>query len=250
MEKIKAIIVDDEHHARTVLTKLLAMSFPEIEIIGEGGSLPEAVDLIHANSPDLVFLDIEMPNYSGLQINDFVKSNRNFEIVFVTAYNHYAINAIKISAFDYLLKPVQLDDLKETISRFKEKQTDITVVNNKLEILNENLKPNQPKKLVIQTHQGIHYFYMDGIHFLEASGMYTFIHSKTGKFMASKPIKDFEDLLDNNFYRIHRSYIVNCNSVIKFSAKEGNSVSLVDGSSLPLSRAKKVEFFSKLNILK
>lgn len=250
MNRIKAIIVDDEQHARTVLNKLLGMAFPEIDIVAEGSNLPEAVNLIQTHSPDLVFLDIEMPNYSGLQINDFIKSQRNFEIVFVTAYNHYAINAIKISAFDYLLKPVQLDDLKETIARFKEKKTDSNVINNKLEILNENLKPNQPKKLVIQTHQGIHYFDLDSIHFLEASGMYTFIHSKTGKFVASKPIKDFEELLDQNFYRIHRSYIVNCNSVIKYSAKEGNTVSLTDGSSIPLSRAKKDEFLARLNELK
>ena len=173
MNEIKAIIIDDELHARTLLSKILNMSFPEIKIVGEGENLPKAVELIYSLKPDLVFLDIEMPNYSGLQINDFITANRNFDIIFVTAYNQFAVNAIKISAFDYLLKPIQIDELTATIKRYKEKYKLSTenIISKKLEVLSQNLKPNNPKKLIIQTHQGIHYFELDNILYLEASGI-------------------------------------------------------------------------------
>jgi two-component system LytT family response regulator len=244
MNEIKAIIIDDELHARTLLSKILNMSFPEIKIVGEGENLPKAVELIYSLKPDLVFFDIEMPNYSGLQINDFITADRNFDIIFVTAYNQFAVNAIKISAFDYLLKPIQIDELTATIKRYKEKYKLSTenIISKKLEVLSQNLKPNNPKKLIIQTHQGIHYFELDNIVYLEASGMYTIIHSKDGQFVASKPLKEFEEILSSNYFRIHRSYIVNCDFITKYSNKEGGAITLSNGSSLPLSRNRKDDF--------
>jgi two-component system, LytTR family, response regulator len=244
MSEIKAIIIDDELHARTILSKLLNFSFPEIKIVGEGEDLPKAIELIYKEKPDLVFLDIEMPNYSGLQINDFLGTKRNFDIIFVTAYNQFAINAIKISAFDYLLKPIQEEELAISINRFKEKFETSKNLNtiDKLEILNENLKSTHPKKLIIQNHQGIYYFELETIFYLEASGMYTIVHSKEGQFVASKPLKDFESLLSSNFFRIHRSYIVNCDYITKYSNKEGSAITINNGTSLPLSRSKKEEF--------
>jgi len=197
----------------------------------------------------LVFLDIEMPNYSGLQINDFIKSDRNFEIVFITAYNQFAIEALRISAFDYLLKPIQLEELEQTIMRFKAKLNKLSEqkITDKLAVLNHNLNPNVSKKIVIQTHQGIHYFEINKIYYLEASGMYTVFHLEAGQFVASKPLKDFEDILGTGFFRIHRSYIVNCNYIIKYSNKEGAMVTLINNATLPLSRSKREEFinFSK-----
>lgn len=248
MESIRVIIIDDEQHARTVLSKLLEKSFPEVTIVGEGDSLPIAIELIHSQSPDIVFLDIEMPNYSGLQINDFIREGREFDIVFITAYNQYAINAIKISAFDYLLKPIDANELKETILRFKQKKArpQVPSVHQRLEALNENLVAHLPKKLIIQTHQGVHYFEMENILYIEASGMYTIVHSKTGQFVASKPIKEFESLLNENFFRIHRSYVVNCSYVVKYSNKDGGLVTLLDGTSIPISRTKKNELLAYL----
>ncbi|MCA6437364.1 MAG: response regulator transcription factor [Bacteroidetes bacterium] len=241
MENIKVIVIDDEQHARTVLGALLEKSFPEVTIVGEGDSLPKAIELIHSKNPDIVFLDIEMPNYSGLQINDFIKEGREFDIVFITAYDQYAINAIKMAAFDYLLKPIDANELKETISRFKQKKEKnlSNSVHQRLTALNENLTASQPKKLIIQTHQGVHYFEMENILYIEASGMYTIVHSKTGQFVASKPIKEFESLLNEYFFRAHRSYVVNCNYVVKYSNKDGGLVTLVDGTSIPISRTKK-----------
>lgn len=244
MNEIKAIIIDDESHARDLLSKIITISFPDIKLVGQGENLPQAVDLIYSLKPDLVFLDIEMPNYSGLQINDFIKTDKNFDIIFVTAYDQFAINAIKISAFDYLLKPVQIDELTNTINRYKEKNklNSENTIQKKLNALSNNLKPNNPKKLVIQTHQGIHYFELDNIFYLEAGGMYTIIHSKDGQFVASKPLKEFEEILSANYFRTHRSYIVNCDYVIKYSSKEGGAITLSNGSSLPISRSRKDEF--------
>lgn len=243
MTTIKAIIIDDESHARTMLKELILLANLKIEIIGEGENLPSAVNLIYSLKPDIVFLDIEMPSYSGLQINDFLKDKTDFEIIFITAYNQYAIEALRMAAFDYLLKPLQIEDLTQSIERYHNKKKHPPLnLTNKLDTLSNNLSNNAPKKIIIQTHQGIHYFELDKIYYLEASGMYTVFHLESGQFIASKPLKDFEDILGNNFFRIHRSYIINCNFVIKYSNKEGAMITLINNTTLPLSRSKKEEF--------
>jgi two-component system LytT family response regulator len=243
-QKIKAIIVDDEKHSRTLLKELIELAELEVEIIGEGENLPNAVELIYSLKPDLVFLDIEMPGYSGLQINDFIKSEREFDIIFVTAYNQFAIEALRMSAFDYLLKPLEIDELTASIDRYKKKKV-LKIDNSitkKLEVLTNNLATTTNKKIVIQSQQGMHYFETDKIYYLEASSMYTIIHMDTGQFVASKPIKDFEEILSPNFFRIHRSYIINCNYVVKYSNKEGAVVTLINNTSLPISRSKRDDF--------
>ena len=245
---LKAFIIDDEAHARTVLKTLLQRNFPEVEICGEAESIPRAIGAIHEHKPDVLFLDIEMPHFSGLQINEFLTEERDFEIIFVTAYNQYAINAIKLSAFDYLLKPIQINELRESISRlvhkknFDEKNSSAE----KIRVLEQNLDTAQPKKLVIPTHQGIHYFDLENISHLEASGMYTIIHTQNEQFVASKPIKEFEDMLTTNFFRIHRSYILNCDYITRYSNKDGGNVTLKNGIVLPISRNKKELFLEFL----
>ncbi len=246
---LKAFIIDDEAHARTVLKTLLQRNFPEVDICGEAESIPKAMDAIHEHKPDVLFLDIEMPHFSGLQIHEFLKDGRNFEIIFVTAYNQYAINAIKLSAFDYLLKPLQINELRESISRLQHKinKTDKTTSSEKLKILQQNMDHAQPKKLVIHTHQGTRYFELDKITHLEASGMYTIIHMKQEQFVASKPLKDFEEMLTSNFYRVHRSFIVNCSQIDTLSNKDGGYISLRNEKIIPISRSKKEGLLELLN---
>jgi two-component system LytT family response regulator len=242
-QKIRAIIIDDEKHSRTLIKELIELSELDVNIIGEGENLPSAIELIYSLKPDLVFLDIEMPGYSGLQISDFIKADRDFDIIFVTAYNQFAIEALRMSAFDYLLKPLEIDELTASIERFKKRKA-LAVDNSitkKLDILTNNLTKTN-KKIVIQSQQGMHYFETDKIYYLEASSMYTVIHLETGQFVASKPIKDFEEILSDNFFRIHRSYIINCNYVVKYSNKDGAIVTLINNTSLPISRSKRDEF--------
>lgn len=241
MTKYKAIIVDDEQHARIVLMNLLSGKFDFIEVVGEAANLPEAIELINKTDPNIVFLDIEMPKFSGLRIAEFIGKERNFEIIFVTAYDHYAINAFKVSAFDYLLKPVQADDLKVTLERLKERLTYKADLSSKLKALDENMSNGKVKKLVIHTHQGIHYFDLESILYIEASGMYSVIHTFDANFVASKPLKDLEELLDSRFFRAHRSYIVNCENVIKVNNKEALAL-LKNNHSIPISRTKKEDF--------
>lgn len=245
MTKLRAIIVDDEQHARVVLKSLLS-KLDGVEVVAESSNLPEAIDLLKQLKPNLLFLDIEMPKYSGLRIAEFIGQEKDFEIVFVTAYNHYAINAFKVSAFDYLLKPIQLSELNTTLDRLKNKLKYQNDLPNKLKVLDENLSGDRLKKLTIHSHQGIHYFELDSIVYIEASGMYSIIQTTTDSFVASKPLKDIEDHLDSRFFRIHRSYIVNCNNVTKVLNKEGTSVILKNGKSLPLARSKKEEFLKCL----
>jgi len=148
MNTIKAIIIDDESHARTMLKELILLANLKIEIIGEGENLPSDVNLIYSLKPDIVFLDIEMPGYSGLQINDFLKDKTDFDIIFITAYNQYAIEALRMAAFDYLLKPLQIEDLTQSIQRYenKKKNKSLNFTTNKLEALSNNLLNNTQKK--------------------------------------------------------------------------------------------------------
>lgn len=242
--KLKAYIIDDESHARTVLKTLIERNFQEVEICGEAESIPKAIDAIKEQKPELLFLDIEMPHFSGLQIHEFFNDGHNFEIIFVTAYNQYAINAIKLSAFDYLLKPLQISELRESLHRLLIKRSSYgsNTSLEKLKALEHNMCNTQPKRLVIQTHQGTRYFDLENISHLEASGMYTIIHTKNEQFVASKPIKDFEDMLTANFFRIHRSYILNCDHITRYTNKDGGNATLKNGIVLPISRNKKELF--------
>lgn len=244
---LKAIVIDDEKHARIILKELIALNNLPVEIIGEGENLPQAIELIYALKPQLVFLDIEMPGYSGLQIADFIKDRTNFDIIFVTAYNQFAVQALRLAAFDYLLKPVQLDELTQTVARLKIKKPnlDTNTLTQQFSVLQSNLSTTA-KKIVIHTHKGKHFIEMDQIYYLEASGMYTVFHLNNAQLVASKPLKDYEAFLGGIFFRIHRSYIVNCKFVVKYSNAQGPMVTLTNAKMLPVSKNKLTTFLEFL----
>lgn len=248
MNRLKCVIIDDEKHARVILRELLKDLDREIEVVGEGSDLPQAVKLMNEYNPDILFLDIEMPNYSGLQIGDFMHPDKEVEIVFVTAYDQYAIDAIRLSAFDYLLKPVQPDDLRKCIERYKRQRSLKThsEVLPRLQNLSNNLEHGGHKKIAIRNLQHIHYLDVNTIDYVEASGMYSVFHTRTDQIVSSKPIKEYEDVLGDRFYRIHRTYIVNLEQVEQFSSENGAMVVLKSGKSLPVARAKKPAFLRKV----
>ena len=247
--KIKALIIDDEKRAINTLRSLLEMYVENVEIVATCTNVPEGVKAIQSHAPQIVFLDIEMPEYNGFQLLDFFR-NIDFEIIFITAYNDYAIRAFEASAIDYLLKPVDIDLLKKAVEKATEK-IGREYVKLKMEILREKYQSNQFKKIALPTAEGLFFVETKEIVLLEADGSYTEVWLSHGsKMVISKKLKFFEEVLQDNpgFFRSHRSYIVNINRINKYSKRE-SMISLENGKSVMISRNKKAEFEKQLKDL-
>jgi len=248
---IKAIIIDDELKSRESLKMILQQNFPQITIIQLADSVKSGFDVINQTHPDLVFLDIEMPFASGFELLE--KFNRiDFEIIFVTAYENYAIKAIKFSALDYILKPVDIDDLREAISRAQKKIEEKATEPIRYKELLANLKqPSGFTKIAIPSAEGLSFLNINDIVVCIADVNYTRIHLLNNeKILVSKTLKEFEDILsDFNFFRIHNSALVNLSHVVKYIKGEGGFIKTVDGSTYEVSRRKKNSFLEKFMIL-
>jgi two-component system LytT family response regulator len=242
---MRAIIVDDERNARLALRGVLEEYFPEIEIVSESVDVPSAVKSIHVNKPELVFLDIAMPGYSGLELLKFFdESQINFKIIFVTAYAEYAINAFELSAVDYILKPIRVEALQRALSKLNEgKSLD------SLKVLQGNLEMPQNKKIALNTGDGITFIELQDILYLKADGSYThFFISNISKITISKKISEFERLEQiGNFMRIHRSHIINLERIQKILKQDGGTVVMDNGDDLSISNDKKALLLEKFD---
>ncbi|PCI96285.1 MAG: DNA-binding response regulator [Flavobacteriales bacterium] len=214
MNKIKAIIVDDEKRARNVLDQLLSRNFDNIEVVAQCADVPSAVEEIKRLKPDVVFLDIQMPNYVGYELVNFF-DKVDFDIIFVTAFDQYAIKAFELSAIDYIVKPIDRNKLTQAVEKLalKLKQE------NKLkdyEVLFETMKSNEFKKIIIPELGNRRIVNLDEIIAIEAHGAYAKIYLLNNKpITMSKNLKHFERLLGNSlgFFRSHRAWIVNLNHI-------------------------------------
>lgn len=247
---IKALIIDDEPKARNILRHYVENFIPEISQLELADSVDAALSLLENYSPDIVFLDVEMPHKNGFDFLVQVKEPA-FDVIFTTAYNQYAIQAIRFSALDYLLKPVDPDELKEAVGRFLEKKQS----NDQKKELYENLVSNIEKKeirefrIAVPSSEGIHFFMIDEILRLEADRSYTYIHLQNKRpFIASKTLKHFEEMLDDfKFIRTHKSHLVNPKHITRIS-NDNEFVLLTDGSKAEISRRKKDEVLQQLNL--
>lgn len=241
MNKLRAILVDDEESARDVLQNLLLRFCPDVELIAKCENVLEAVDIINKEHPDLVFLDIEMPNYAGYEIVNFFKEI-NFEIIFVTAYDQYAIHAFEIAAIDYLLKPVDIERLKLSITRVKT-QRNTEQQAQRLALLSNTLESKQLKNIVVSDKGQQNIIPIESIIAIEAQESYCFIHTSEKKIVASKNLKHFETVLESlpQFIRVHKSWIVNKEHIKNYS-KSDLSIQLNNGLTTKLSKYKKAEF--------
>lgn len=243
---MNAIIVDDEKNARLALQGIIEENFPEINVLGEAKDIPNAVKLINKLNPDLVFLDISMPGYSGLELFKFFDTDEvNFKVIFVTAHAEYAINAFELSAVDYILKPIQIDALKRAISKLKEFTPE------KIEVLQKNYEVDAPKKVALSTGDGVIFLEFNDIIYLKADGSYTHFVTNNGKITVTKRIADFERLEQMGaFIRIHRSQIVNYNRIKKIVKHDGGYVIMDNGEQLSVSLSKKNTLMEKFDNLK
>ena len=241
-----AIIIDDEQNGRIALKQKLADYCPGLQLIGEADSGKEGIQLIGQLHPDIVFLDIEMPGMDGFEMLKKI-SGKAFHIIFTTAYDHYAIKAIKFAAFDYLLKPVDIEELKLAVSRIA--NTAVHHQTQKLEVLEHNLiASNALNKIAIPTVDGLLFFDTNDITYLEAHSNYTGIHfANNQKLMTSRTLKEFEDMLPSDkFFRPHHSYIINLQYIKRYIRGDGGQIELQNGTIVGVSRRKKDEFLKAI----
>lgn len=246
LKNLRTIIIDDEERAINSLSTLLNLYVPEVKIEATCKNVPDGVIAIQKYQPQLVFLDIEMPEYNGFEIFKFFKEV-DFEVIFVTAYNDFALKAFEVSAIDYLLKPVDIDKLKLAIEKAIQKLNNQDI-QSRLEILQDNYKNNQFYKIALPVSDGLIFVNTEDIMYLEADGAYTEVWTKDGsKIVVSKKMKFFEEVLDSNpcFFRSHRSYIVNINFIKKYSKSE-NYISLDNGKTISIARDRKAHFEQQL----
>ncbi|HET6226983.1 MAG TPA: LytTR family DNA-binding domain-containing protein [Bacteroidia bacterium] len=247
---IKAIIVDDELGARESLSKMIEKNCKQLEVIAKADSMLAAFEAITTKQPDLVFLDIEMPNGNAFDLLEKFKEI-NFNIIFTTAYDHYAIKAIKFSALDYILKPIDPEELVEAVKRFEKKQKgEPNVLDKQFKTLLSNVRPeNKLKKVGIPDGDGLVFINLADIIRCESDGNYTFFILTNGKkIIASRTLGEYEQMFtEDNFFRVHRSHLINLQHVKKYIKGEGGYVIMADDSQVEVSRRNKNEFLEKLS---
>ena len=248
----KAIIIDDEKDAIESLELKINQYCHNVEIVGRAQSVVQGINEIESKNPDIVFLDIRMPDGGGFNLLESIKS-KNFELIFVTAYDQFAIKAFKYSAVDYLLKPVDINELINAIKNIEERKCSTSEITDKYETLLENLKSDTPKKTAITSIEGIEYIDIDDIIRIEADKCYSNVYTnEKPKITVSKNLSEIEKLLSDNkdFFRIHKSHIVNLTNVSKFTRKiYGGSIKMSDNSIVDVSHRKKTEFLKALKNL-
>jgi two-component system, LytTR family, response regulator len=239
---LTAIIIDDEQKGRIALRQKLQDYCTTVQLTGEAENGEEGIKLIEKNNPDIVFLDIEMPRMDGFEMLHRLPEKK-FHLIFTTAYDQYAIKAFKVSAFDYLLKPIDIEELKLAVSKINNQSPVIT--ENKLAILEQSLEgKNIFSKIAIPTLEGLLFFNTGDIIHLEASSNYTTIYfNDRPKLTASKTLKDFEELLPATiFFRTHHSHIINLSYIKRYLKGDGGQIEMQNGNYVDVARRKKDEF--------
>lgn len=247
IDMLKAVIIEDELHCREVLYNLLAEYCSEINVVAMEADVQEGINTIKVNCPDLIFLDIELQTGSGFEILKKLP-HLNFEVIFTTAYEHYALKAIKFSAIDFLLKPVDVDELIEAVEKVRKKRSEESC-NRRLEVLLKNMqdKGKEQQTITLSTMEGFEFVRIMDIIRCEALGAYTHFFLKAGKnILVSKNLKEYENILsDHNFFRVHQSHLINLIEVVKY-VKSDEQVILKNGDVVKVSHSRKESFLNKM----
>ena len=248
---IKAVIIDDEKNARETIAGIVKMFVDNLTIVGEGKTVKSGIQVIKDQKPDIVFLDIRMPDGSGFDLLQHFKDKIDFKVIFVTAFEQYAIQAFKFHAFDYLLKPVSPDELTAAVnlavSSLKKNNT-----NQKLNTYLENAgSSNKKKKIVLKSADSITVINVEDIIRLESEINYTNIYLAEGrKILVATTLKEYEDMLcDFGFFRVHKTHLINLDHIFQFQKADGGQIKMNDDSLVPVSRRKKDELVTLLNNL-
>lgn len=245
----KVLIVDDENPTRQLIKKMIDSFGLNLDVYTDGENVKTAIAAIEKIKPDLLILDIQMPDGNGFDVLKAVP-NKNFEVIFITAYQEFAIQAIKFSALDYILKPLESDELKiallKAVKAINQKKNDFPFV-----ALDNNIQPHKKKKLILKTLESMFIVDIDNIVRCESDKNYTFFFFTEGKkILVSKTLKEYDMLLSGlSFFRVQQSHLINMNYVDRYDKHDGGCVIMKDGTQIPLSQAKKEEFFKMLELL-
>jgi two-component system, LytTR family, response regulator len=247
--KINAVIVEDEKKSAELMLALLKKHCPEISVLGIAGNVDTAVEMIKKEKPDLVFLDIQLTDGTGFDILTRIP-DQNFEIIFATAFDQYAIKAIKYSALDYLLKPINGEELKSAVRKIIEKKSSFSNVEN-LKFLIQNLKKSDEDFSIITLPTGNAYEIVNIADIIrcEASESYTYFFLVGGKkFLVTTGLKHYEDILPSSqFIRVHHHHLINMNHVVRYLKTDGGYAIMSDNSKIEISRRKRESFLERLN---
>jgi len=239
--KLKAILVEDEANSREILRNYISKYCKDVTVVGEGENINEGLELIANNDLDLVFLDVEMPYGNAFDLLDKVK-DRNFETVFVTAYNQYAMDALNQHAAYYLMKPINIDELVKAVDYVKQIREKENALHGR--VLTTKLNGVEGK-ITLPQQDGFQVLNVSDILYCKADDNYTEIYLENKRIVVSKTLKYFETALANfPFARIHKSYLVNVNEVVKYRKGKGGSVLVSNGKELLVSASKKRDFLS------
>ncbi|MBL7790411.1 MAG: response regulator transcription factor [Chitinophagales bacterium] len=246
MNRLTAIIIDDEKNSANALKLSIEEFENSVDVIKVCHTAKDALDYLQEHSPDIIFLDIEMPKMNGFDLLDRLNGNLKSHIIFTTAYNQYAIQAIEHNALDYLLKPVDINKLHKSIEKVKNK------MERKQQVFQSKSRHSAAhNKIYIPTAEGITFLDIEDIIRCESDNNYTMIYTKNHqRIMISKTLGDVEIMLEPYaiFCRIHQSHIVNTKCIIKYLKQDGGAVELIDGSIVEISRRKKDEFLKKMGL--
>ena len=239
---LKVGIIDDEKDALESLELILNEFFNDILVVGKAQNFEDAISLITGNDLDVIFLDIEMPEADGFDIIKHINTEKTF-VVFVTAYNQYALRAFRANAIDYVLKPIDISVLKSSVERIKTR-----IQNNEFPDISELAnKLYKSPKISISSMEGIEYINLEDIILIEADKSYSIFHLSDRTIISSKNLKYYSDKIkDDAFYRPHNSYLVNLNHVVRYEYKDGAKIELSNGQKIPISRSKRNEFLETI----
>jgi len=248
MEKLKAIIVEDEESSQQALKNMLEDYCQNIVVTGMAVTVDGAIELINKQHPDIIFLDIELPGKTGFKLFDsFTKPD--FEVIFTTAYDKYAVKAFKMSAIDYLLKPIDLEELRAAIEK-AQKQRKLNLLSQKIQIFKDHMS-EVVKKLALPTQSGIVFVELEDIVRCEATGSYTIFYLQNGDtVLVSKTLKIYVELLEDfNFCRINRRDLINLKFVKEYRRQNKGMVVMSDGAILSVSEGRKETYLKKMGFI-
>ena len=246
--KIKSIIVDDESKSRSNLKQLLAEYCPAVEIVAEADSAAKALSLIAEHQPDLLFLDIEMGELSGFDLLKLLNGKQHFELIFVTAFDKYGIQAVKACAIDYLLKPINILELSNAVNKAIQ-QIGPKKENERLKELVANIdRKDEEQKIAVPLSDKIEFIAVGKIIRLEAEGNYTHFYLEGEKHhLVCKTLKEYQELLESHqFIRTHQSHLINFRKISAYVKTEGGYIAMEDGSQVPISRQKREEVLARI----
>ncbi len=247
---ISALIIDDEEHCIKSLELLLAKYCPDIKLVASSSSPRQSIELINANRPDIVFLDIYMPELNGFDLLNQL-SFRDFHLIFTTAYREYALKALKANAFDYLLKPIDFEELQKAVEKVKLKKSNNHKLHELLRLMHESIDSKRIK-VILPTKTSIESVMSNEIVHIEAQSNHSLVALVNKQIhLTLKSLKEYEELLcqgESKFYRIQNSFIINLNEVVRYTKEDGGFVTMSDGKEIPVSKLLKKEFLSKFGL--